>query len=233
MEVMRRGLATWIGGLLLAAGALATVAGAAEAWVAVTRETHPGLPGNEIQFLSPARDGGVWVGTLSGLGRLTGNECSTVVEKIEAWCVLEAGDGGLWVGHHNGVLRRTAEGKTTAALAGHTVSPIVEIRPGVLWALAKERATETNRLMAWAGKEWTPVPGSEKLRAVDLFQSRKGQLWVSVDGNGVLEVGADGDLAQARHHHRGLNVSTVAEDGHGRIWCGFWSRGAAVWDGAT
>ena len=74
MEVMRRGLATWIGGLLLAAGALATVAGAAEAWVAVTRETHPGLPGNEIQFLSPARDGGVWVGTLSGLGRLTGNE---------------------------------------------------------------------------------------------------------------------------------------------------------------
>ena len=223
--------------LLCVLMALVTSAAAGEQWSHVGMETEPGLPGNEVQFLT-STDGEVWVGTLTGIARVRKGKYTPVKGedgeplKINAWCVLERGNDRFWIGHGNGAV--FVDGvKTTHALGGQTVAPIIEVRPGVLWALGKNRGSERNALFVHAGEEWKSIEEAAKFRIVDLFQAADGKVWVTLDGNGVLEVDPEAGLAAGTHHLEGLNVTTVAQAGREFIWCGLWGRGVASWDGVA
>jgi len=225
--------------LLAAVAAVAAVSAAAgDKWRHLTVETTPGLPGNEVQFVTPSADGGVWIGTLSGLAKLKDGKVTALTGEdgkpmgLHAWCIQERGDGSCWVGHGNGAMLVDKGGRKKAqALEGYTVAPIIDVGQGKFWAIAKERRSEMNKLFAANGDTWQQVPGSEKLRVVDIFKAVDGKLWLVLDGDGILEIDPAKAMGEAAHHLQGLNVTVVAEDTRKRIWCGLWGRGVAVWDG--
>lgn len=231
----RHGLAV---AALLAATAGPQPAVAGDPWVNLTPDTAPGMPGNEVQFLQPAREGGVWVGTLTGVARFKDGTFTPVCDEakkplaLRSWCVLEAADGSTWIGHEGGALR-LAGGKVNHWLAGHTVAPLLEVRPGLLWTIAKRQGGQDNRLYRFAGKAWERVPGSEPYKVEDMLLAASGRVWVSVEGNGVLEIDPEAGFEKAVHHLQGLNVTALYEDNRSLVWCGMWARGLAMWDGTA
>jgi ligand-binding sensor domain-containing protein len=188
-----------------------------------------GLPGDEIQFLRQDDAGAVWIGTLSGLGVFRGGQFTNLVTRGEFWDVLQVGPHKHWVGGGGGALLIEA-GKQTWSLPGNTVAPIIRVNDTTVWALAKNRGTERNTLMENAGGDWKPVARFEKERVVDVLPTREGAVWVALEGNGVLVVPPRGDPATAVQHLAGLNVTTMRQDSQGRVWCGLWGKGVAVWE---
>ena len=65
---------------------------------------------------------------------------------------------------------------------------------------------------------------------MDLLRAPDGSVWVAVDGNGVFVVAPQTGPAAATQQLAGLNVTTLRADSKGRVWCGLWGKGVAVWD---
>jgi ligand-binding sensor domain-containing protein len=223
-------------GIVLAALAAAAHSATADTWKHYTREDTPGLPGNEVQFLAPAREGGVWIGTLTGAAWVRDGEFKPLLDAKGAplgrsvWWVHEAADR-TWIGHSEGVAESRG-GKLREALAGRTVAPIVELKPGVLWALGKD-PRENVTLYEWRGEEWKPVEAVGKRRITNLYKTKNGKAWLTLDGNGVLEVDPEVGLEKAAHHLEALNVTTVFQASNGVMWFGLWANGVASWDGTA
>ena len=220
-------------------------AAAAEPWKPIAFASAPNLGADEIQFLTPARDGSLFVGTLKGVARLRGDAIEKVVESFgdakappqppKAWCITELADGTLWVGHERGAVRQKGADRTNF-LAGLQVAPIIEVRPGVLWAIAKQGNGAEKGLYRLEGEGWKRIPGSEKLPIEDMKRTSDGHVWLIVEGNGVLEADPAAEFAAAVHHLQGITVTTIHEDpaADGRprtVWAGTWGRGLSSWDG--
>ncbi len=213
------------------------VAAAADPWKSITAAAMPALPSDEIQLLMPARDGSLLVGTLAGLARLRGDAVEAVPggAGLKVWAVHEQADGRLWVGHEKGV-GRLAGGERQDFLPTLQVAPIIEVRPGRLWAIGKQSGSPDAGLYELAGEEWKRVPGSEGFTIEDMTLASTGRVWLIVEGNGVLEVDPEAGFDNAVHHLQGITVTTIRElpgpdGGPARVWAGTWSRGVAVWDG--
>lgn len=223
----------------------AFAAPAAEPWKPLNVAAAPNLGADEIQFLAPARDGSLFVGTLKGVARLRGDAVEKAVESFgdakappqppKAWCIAELADGTLWVGHERGAVRQKGSDRKNF-LAGLQVAPIIEVRPGVLWAVAKRADGGEKGLHRLEGEEWKRIPGSEKLPIEDMKRTSDGRVWLIVEGNGVLEADPAAELSAAVHHLQGITVTTIHEDAaaDGRprtVWAGTWGRGLSSWDG--
>ncbi len=215
---------------------------AADPWKSIALAADPALLSDEIQLVRPGRDGSVFIGTLAGVARLQGDTLTKVLEATgggpqaqppKVWSIHEQADGTLWVGHDRGVVR-LAGGQRQDFLSGLQVAPIIEVKPGRLWAIGKTAGGAG--LHEWDGGAWKPVPGTERYRIEDMTATSSGRVWVIVEGNGVLEVDPEAGFAKATHHLQGITVTTVQElagrDGAPpQVWAGTWSRGVAVWDG--
>jgi ligand-binding sensor domain-containing protein len=241
MQKMRK-LVSWVACLF--AGGLGTLAPAAEPWKPIAVASAPNLLADEIQFLTPARDGSLFVGTLKGVARLRGESLEKLLDGVgdpkspqppKAWCIHEAADGTFLVGHERGITRvKGADRKEF--LTSLQVAPIIEVKPGVNWAIGKQGGGKESGLYRLEGEEWKRVPGSEAHRIEDMMLASDGHVWLIVEGNGVLEVDPAKEFSTAVHHLQGITVTTVhelpgADGGKGRIWAGTWSRGVAAWDG--
>ena len=215
----------------------AALAGAADPWKSIAVEAVPALLSDEIQWLAPARDGSLLVGTLGGLARLRGEAIEPVPggAGLKVWAVHEQADGTLWIGHERGVAR-LAGGQRQDFLPKLQVAPIIEVQPGRLWAVGKQAGSPDAGLYELAGEAWKRVPGSEAFTIEDMARSSAGRAWLIVEGNGVLEVDPEAGFAKAVHHLQGITVTTTRElpdpaGGPARVWAGTWSRGVAAWDG--
>jgi ligand-binding sensor domain-containing protein len=226
---------------LAAALALATIAPAvaADPWKSIAVASAPNLLADEIQLLVPARDGSLLVGTLAGLARLRGEAVEKVLDgvgdpkspqKPKVWWVHEQADGTLWIGHERGVVRLKGADRKEF-LPTLQVAPIIEVKPGRLWAIGKQAGSPDAGLYELHGEEWKRVPGSEKYKIEDMLLAANGRVWAIVEGNGVLEVDPAAAFDTAVHHLQGITVTTVHELAPGQIWVGTWSRGVAQWDG--
>ena len=240
-----RQMRNWVLVLAVATAVTAMVpATAAEPWKPIAVASAPNLLADEIQFVSPARDGSLFIGTLKGVARLRGESLEKVLDAVgdpkspqppKAWSIHEAADGTLLVGHERGVVRvKGADRKES--LTSLQVAPIIEVKPGVIWAIGKQGASKDSGLYRLEGEEWKRVPGSEAHRIEDMTLASDGHVWVIVEGNGVLEVDPAKEFSAAVHHLQGITVTTVhdlpgADGGSRRIWAGTWSRGVAAWDG--
>lgn len=223
---------------------LACVAGslhAADEWTDISAETDKNLPGNEIQYLANAADGGVWVGTLTGVAHYRDGVFTPIMDrnpkrageiaKLRTWCVYELGPGDFMVGHGGGLLH--VQGETqTEALTGFSVAPIVAVQEGLIWAIAKDGRTERNYLYQYVDGAWSEVDGAKGLIVVDIFKDDDGVIWITLDGNGVIAYNPAGTLSikDSPHHLQGLNISEIDQCGN-QVWAGLWSRGVASWDG--
>src|ERR1035438_7993933 len=103
-------------------------------------ENTPGLPQDNIHFLAPARDGGLWVGTYSrGVGRLNGDRFVplTGILNPQIRAILESSDGSTWIGTAGGLNRRK-DGRLSAyttkeGLASNDVLAVLEDNRSRLW----------------------------------------------------------------------------------------------------
>ena len=193
----------------------------AEGWTHLTSED--GLPGNDIQFLRERTDGSVWIGTLTGLGCYRDGKCAIVVEKSKVWDVLPAGKDKYWVGTARGVSISGGDEKELA-LKGHSVAPLVKVSDGTIWAIAKSRG-QASFVAQFDGKEWTKVKALEGEDVKDLFRSSDGRTWISIVGNGILEIASTETPDQFVRHLEGREVTAFQEDGKRGIWCGTWGHG--------
>lgn len=212
----------------------AITAPAADPWQSFTKETTPTLPGNEIQYLGTAQAGGVWVGTLAGAAQAKAGIFKPFADakggalKANVWTVLETATGP-WIGTDGGALDCRG-GKCMPTLTSYTVAPIIEIKPGVFWALGKSRDDKAT-LFELKDKEWKAVEAVAKRRLTNLYRTANGHLWLTIDGNGVLQVDPATGIDKAVHHLESLNVTALMQDSRGVIWCGLWANGVANWDG--
>lgn len=207
---------------------------AADAWKSFTKENTPGLPGNEIQCLVPARDGGVWAGTLNGATRVAQGVFSPLKDDkgkpfaLGVWAVLDTA-AGPWFGADDGIIDSRG-GRFAPALQGYKVAPIVGDAAGGVWALGRD-PSDTATLFQLRGNDWTAVTNKLLRRIVDLYRTPNGRLWVTLDGNGALEIDPAAGVDKAVHHLRSISVTAVREDSKGAIWFGLWGGGVAIWDG--
>ena len=229
--------------VVIAAIAAAT-APAAEPWKPIAVAAAPNLLADEIQFLTPARDGSLFVGTLKGVARLRGESLEKVLDGVggpknpqppKAWCIHEAADGTLLIGHERGITRVKGADRTDF-ITTLQVAPIIAVKPGGIWAIGKQGSGKQSGLYECVGEEWKRVPGGDDRRIEDMMLASDGHVWLIIEGNGVLEVDPAQGFSAAVHHLQGITVTTVHElpgtdGGKGRIWAGTWSRGVAAWDG--
>jgi ligand-binding sensor domain-containing protein len=204
---------------------------AADAWKTLTKEEN-GLPGNEVQFIKADESGTVWIGTRSGLASFSKGSFTTHIKEGEIWDILKTGEEKYWVGTAGGVAL-LSKGSTEMFLKGSTVAPLIRGEGGAVWAISKNRGTETNALVQSAGGDWAPVEKFKSEKVVDLTRTSDGTLWVVIDGNGVFTIPPGKSLDSAVRHLEGSNVTTVFEDSKHRVWCGIWQAGVAVYDGAA
>lgn len=215
-----------IAGLLLIASTII----AADPWVAITTESEPALPSDEIQFIREGPGDRIWIGTAGGLAtwRDGGFERFTPPDGKElsspVWAVAGIPDR-LAIGTGRGVTQ-VVDGRVEHYLEDSSVNPVVVFGDVGWWAIAKG-SDETNTLVASDGKSWSPVESFAERKPADLFVASDGAVWVVIDGDGVIRVDpAKPD--QQRHHLSGLNIQSLFEDDRGRIWAGRWGRGVVV-----
>jgi ligand-binding sensor domain-containing protein len=202
-----------------------------EPWENLTKD-GAGLPGDEIQFIKQEAAGAIWIGTLSGLGRVAGDKVSVVIPKGMMWDVLERGGGAYWIGTARGAVLLAGDTQTPT-LKGRTVAPLVKVNDTLTWTIAKHAGAGTNTLLANSSGDdaWVPVPAFEKEKVEDLTRTADGNIWVAIDGNGVLVVPAATPDATPVRHLEGSNVTAIFQDARGQVWCGTWGQGVFVYDG--
>ncbi len=203
---------------------LARPLGAADTWRHFTQEN--GLPGNEVQMIEQDEDGILWIGTLSGLATAQDGKFTVRLPKAQIWTVLRLAPGRYWVGAAGGAVLLDGEKKENS-LPGTTVAPIVRFNDTTIWAISKNLGTERNTLMEHQGQGWQAVEKFKGERVADLLRA-DGQVWVTVEGNGIWQVDPQKPLADARRHLDGTQVSSSFRDRKGRVWCGLWGGGVAA-----
>jgi len=227
------------------------MASAGETWNTVTEKE--GLPGDQVQVLAADGDGGVWIGTLSGLGHFSGGAFSVVLKDEKIWDVLPDGPGQCWVGSEKGAIR-VGKDKAERFLDGKSVAPIVRRDKQTLWAItrapeveevpapdagakAKDNAAaaETDlsapELMAFDGAQWAPLKGFAGVRVENILRASDGAMQVTVDGDGLRVVPPGADADKPARELQGINVKVMFEDSAKRLWCGTWGQGLFVREG--
>jgi ligand-binding sensor domain-containing protein len=109
----------------------------------VSYTRRDGLPGDVIRVILPARAGGVWIGTYSGLALLKDGKFRTWstrdgLSSDLVRSLYEDADGTLWIGTYGGGITRLREGRmvsltTREGLFNDVAYQILEDRSGGLW----------------------------------------------------------------------------------------------------
>jgi ligand-binding sensor domain-containing protein len=178
--------------LNLAACALAAETTDAPRYAFDTYGVEAGLPGSIVNVALQTRDGYLWVGTQSGLGRFDGVRFTTYQETIPelpanavVLCLLEDRDGALWVGTTRGLIRHRRGVFELVGLKGVPVRALAADAAGQLWV-----GTSGQGLLRWRGEKLEPfndpeLPPNSPVRA--LFCDSEGRLWIAIErGRGVL-----------------------------------------------
>ncbi len=219
---------------------LATVSSAAEEWKNITKKD--GLPSDKINFIRQDEEGNVWIGTRKGLALYTDGKIKVRLKGHKIWDMKQIKTGEYWVGINHGLVLMKKDkvvwkgekkkGKRKGNIAffsGYTPVPIVHYAGDKYWALGKKGKSQNNAIGQGTPEGWKPLPFFDKKAMVDLYRDSDGTIWAAEDGNGVFEIHPDKELGEAPHHLQGFNVTDMAEDSDGYMWCGVWDRGVRVY----
>ncbi len=215
--------------LILSTCVIVAVAG--DKWTTITADKNPGLLGNEIQFIEVGEGNKVWIGTMKGLSLYEKGKLTAFKKGGEAYDIVRVDADTYLVGTSNGLVQVVGGKPRKPVLGGHRVVPICPRGKGKYWVLAKHGRSEINKIFEYDGKEAKEVEALKDKRITSMFQDSTGAVWITIDGNGVLEIKAGKKAADAKVHLKAKQVSTMFEDSRKRIWCGLWGPGVMVKDG--
>jgi signal transduction histidine kinase/ligand-binding sensor domain-containing protein len=186
-----------------------------------------GLPGTVVTTAVQTRDGYLWVGTPSGLGRFDGVRFTGFAAADTPGlpsdlihCLREDRDGVLWIGTEKG-LARLADGRfTQVGSDNQPVHALAEDDAGRLWVGTWGGGVQLVREGRLDPFRTAGLPADLRVRA--LFVDSRGQLWIAqekargllyVDPQGVLQVLDGGDATLGE-------VLSIAETPRGTLWFG-------------
>jgi signal transduction histidine kinase/ligand-binding sensor domain-containing protein len=188
------------------------------------------LPGSP-RSLYEDREGNIWVGMRGGLLRLSESSFRNVapLEGLTNEGVRTAAvgkDGSVWVATGHGLTRFAASGRT-AYRVSQTMALHVD-RHGVLWVATSQQ------LGRWLDGRMAPVALPDAVRAsrvMAMTTDGDATLWLCTSLRGVMAW----DGAELRQFHRHPEIAnrscqSIFTDSHDRVWIGFLSGGAAVYD---
>lgn len=171
-----------------------------------------------VRVVTAAGDGGVWVGTASGLvGRVRGDDLIEAMLDSPVEALLEARDRTLWVATAKRVLRFNPD---TLAQIGPAISLPADFHSGLLQDTQGAIWIATNR-----GIESVDLARSE------VVLSRAGpKSWLSQDRGGTIWTTSPlGHTVRLQQYSAagtgGLDVRAVVRDNDGNLWIGTLGRG--------
>ncbi len=213
-----------------------------------TRYTsREGLLDDRLWELERGRDGGLWIGTSSGLarfldGRWTSYTPADGLAGDRVWPLHEDRGGDLWIGTRGG-LNRLQDGvlrtyTTGDGLADDEIVALGEDLEGNLWVgtggggLSRfdRVATDGTSFVSYTTEHGLPGANVECIQA-----DRDGNLWLGTHGDGVVRLSlrsgaagleATGSILSGEQDGptNGL-VESVVEDRDGNLWIGSDDRG--------
>lgn len=199
--------------------------------VAVWPESSPGELADAVQAIFEDREGNIWLGTTTGLSRLSVRSMTDVAihpvfEASGARVMTVAPSGTVWAGTRAGVVR-FEKGQATRygnvqGLPGEVISALHVDVSGTVWA-----ATE-NGVAQLSGEAFVPVPGLSGLKRVIAMASNQEGLWLC-DFTGLYQW-KEQTLKPIRGPRRPPEASATAvhADRIGRVWVGFVTGGFSI-----
>lgn len=192
-----------------------------------------GPSANLITSMFTARDGTLWVGTLSGLRWLapTGALVRVAGISTQVSTIRESTDGTIWIGTvgqglfycRDSQLFRIALGN----LPSKTVKALLEDREGNIWI-----GTQTGIVrLSSTPLSIVPFPGGADSGFETLYYDRDGSIWIAASEHlfhiqdGIAEPATFPDLPH-------LRVRTLLRDREGRLWIGTDGAGLVLLDGS-
>jgi len=188
-----------------------------------------GLPGDVTRAVLEARDGALWIGSLSGLARLDGGEIavfdkSNGLSDNSVYCLLQSRDGAIWVGTRFGGLNRIAEGRidvydTEQGLSDNTVRTLFEDSKGNLWIGSERHGLDLFQNDRFYNFSTENGLGSDLVSMI--AEDRDGRIWVGSLGGGVTLI-QDGELRVLTRADGlpGDSVYAFRQEPNGDIWLG-------------
>lgn len=205
-----------------------------------------GLPDDHVSSLAEASDGGLWIGTASGLCRFDGvgfraialppaERGSMPLNPDEVLSLVDDGEGGVWLGTWGGgAYLYDGEGFTShLADAGavyedglhhNAIQDIVEADNGDLWFASMSHGGVT-RYDGRTFETFLPEDGLADDMVFSAYQAPDGALWFGTRNGGVSRY--DGESFTTYTVADGLasdNVSCMLQDAKGRMWLGSLAR---------
>ncbi len=191
------------------------------------------VPRDVVGSLAQDRQGFIWVGTSDGLARFDGyrlraieREGGTPVARNLGWvrALAAARDGGMWIGtevnglaHYDAALDRVemlGSAGPPAAVRALAEDAAGEVWVGTLGQGLARYSRKTRRFQA----EALPHGAGEERRVLALAAARDGALWVG-HWRGLARRAPDGSWSSPELGGA-VGISTLLEDGEGRIWFG-------------
>jgi signal transduction histidine kinase/ligand-binding sensor domain-containing protein len=189
-------------------------------------------PSTTVNCMVSARDGGVWVGTGTGLTCLRGQTSEPVKGELPGWLdVWEVCEdrGGLWFGTGAGHLYRVDEGVARHVDFGYDV-PVKGMAvqsDGTLWVGTRGRGLFA-KVPDGGWKSYGKEQGLLSPVVRVIYASRDGDIWVGTAGGGLaVKRGERFFPVTTRDGLPDDTISQIHEGPTGRLWIGT-HRGLAV-----
>ena len=157
-----------------------------------TTAVRNGLPDLKVNCVTPAGDGGLWVGTDNGVVRWNGSELVPAAipasaSHFQALAMVEDRDGNLWVGTDSqGLLRLNSQGLASLPRSDNAsheaVTAVFEDREGNLWAGGSdglERIRDSS-FVTYSTPEGLPANGSNPI-----FVDGENRMWFPPTSGGL------------------------------------------------
>ena len=196
-------------------------------FVVFDQNSKPALPGNDITCLFSAKDG-LWIGTTSGLSRLTNGEITTftTADGLPSNNVRDIGqnpDGSIWffAGGETVQFNGKSFDKIDTVVYSRTNPNVIKSQPlpGERYAIATTTTLTIGRdkkseIHFAVGKD---LPGS---RIQQLFADRSGALWIGTNGGLVRWVSGKIERFPITDPLASTSILALMEDHEGNIWVG-------------
>ncbi len=183
-----------------------------------------GLNSNSVTSIFEDREGGLWLGTLSGVSRLADGKFTTYDRSKElsedfVWGLYQSPEGSIWAGTKDG-LDQLDHGHLKSYKGGpkrddNIVVSVAADGAGNLWA---GTAGGLKRLHHGKLVPYDAEPGFGKTGVYALFYDRSGTLWIGLAG-AVFKL-KDGKLSSftAKNGLPLTVVRSISQDHEGRLW---------------
>ena len=193
-----------------------------------------GLAGHIINFMMEDKKGDLWIGTTTGLFRVT-EEGTTIFTTTQGLShdnvmnILEDGDGNLWVGTQHGLNRfkkkQNGENEIDTLLPEVLISCLFEDREKNLWVGLYD--VGMGRIKDGTFITYSPIPALREEVLMSVYEDSDGDAWIGgVDGKLYHCRGEDFIETIIYPELSGAGISAIVEDTGGNLWLGTNGRGA-------